>query len=281
MIARIFPRITRATPIDSLAFYDEPGLFLPDISGVHVSVTFKYDMPRAEMLANAWSRIAPVSIGGPATMKRGEQFTPGMYLRPGYVITSRGCYNRCWFCDVWRRDGNVRELEIQDGHNLLDDNLLACSDQHIRDVFAMLSRQNEPVELTGGLEARRLKHWHIDLLTSTRIKQIFFAYDTPDDYEPLVVAAKLLREAGLMQSHKCRCYLLIGHPNDTFADAEKRLMSTIALNFMPMAMLYRNEKGAVDKDWARFQRAWARPSIVGRAMSNTVPDKDKINMVLF
>lgn len=280
VVARVFARRTKATPNDSLAFYDEPGLFAPDVTDVHVSVTFSYDMAKAERLAMAWSRIAPVAIGGPAAMTRGEQFEPGMYLKAGYVITSRGCYNRCWFCSVWKRDGDVRELAIRDGYNVLDDNLLACSKQHIRDVFGMLSRQPEPCEFTGGLEARRLDNWHIDLLLGVRLKQVFFAYDTPDDYEPLVCAAKQLREAGLMRAHKCRCYVLVGYPGDTCCDAEQRLVSTIKLGFMPMAMLYRDNSGVVDRDWSKFQRMWARPVIIGSHMNNHADCSDSNNLIL-
>lgn len=34
--------------------------------------------------------------------------------------------------------------------------------------------------------------------------------------------------------------------------------------FMPYAMLYRDERGKVDRDWARFQREWLRPAIVSK-----------------
>jgi hypothetical protein len=79
-------------------------------------------------------------------------------LKKGYVITSRGCPNRCWFCSVWRREGEViRELPVTDGWNVLDDNLLVCSENHIRAVFAMLARQRRMPLFTGGLEAAWLK----------------------------------------------------------------------------------------------------------------------------
>jgi hypothetical protein len=93
MIARVFPRRTNATPDDAYAFVGEPDFSaLPDdISEVHISVTFTWDLPEAERLAELWSEVAPVSIGGPATGMRGEDFVPGRYLAPGYVITSRGC----------------------------------------------------------------------------------------------------------------------------------------------------------------------------------------------
>lgn len=49
------------------------------------------------------------------------------------------------------------ELPITDGYNVLDDNLLACSEKHIHDVFDMLKRQKEKPIFTGGIEAKILK----------------------------------------------------------------------------------------------------------------------------
>lgn len=267
MIARVFPRRTKATPIDLYSFHTEPGWFIPtDITEVHVSVTFTWDMARAEYLARAWEHIAPVKIGGPGTGMRGEEFEPGRYLKPGYVITSRGCPNKCWFCDVWRREGGIRELPIRPGNNVLDDNLLACSEKHIQAVFKMLKAQKGRKELTGGLEAARLEDWHIDLLVDLKPKQMFFAYDTPDDYEPLIEAGKKLARAGFTaRSKTLRCYVLIGDPNDTFIAAEERLNRTLTAGFIPMAMLYRDKSGEYDFGWRRLQRQWARPATIKAA----------------
>ena len=258
---RVFPRRTKATPDDDHVIVGrEPGLFdRPDT--VHVSCTFTWDLPLAEHLAESWSRIAPTELGGPATGMRGENFKPGMYLRKGYVITSRGCPNRCWFCSVWRREGNeVRELPIRDGYNVLDDNLLACSEGHIRAVFAMLSRQPDKAEFTGGLEAARLQDWHVHLLAYLKPKQMFFAYDTPDDYEPLVEAGRKLLQVYRKSAHVLRAYVLVGYPKDTFEAAEQRLRDTWDAGFFPMAMLWNARERPMG--WKSFQRQWANPWII-------------------
>lgn len=263
-LIRVFPRRTRATPDDELAYVGEPDMFA-EADAVHVSVAFTYDMPKAERLANAWRRVAPVTIGGPATGEPSGMFIPGRYVKPGYVITSRGCPNRCWFCSVWRREqGQVKELAIYDGWNVLDDNLLACSEGHIRAVFAMLRRQKQRIEFTGGLEAKRLQAWHVDLLAGLSPKPaLFFAYDTPDDFEPLRDAARMVFDAGFTsQSHRVRAYVLIGHPRDTMDAAEKRLRDACELGITPMAMLWRDHLGTVGMGWKAFQRRWARPAII-------------------
>jgi len=268
-IARVFPRKTKATPLDEYVFFDSPGMFLPPIDEVHVSVAFTYDLDKAYRLAEQWQHVAPVKIGGPALNEPGGEFVPGRYLKKGYVITSRGCPNRCWFCQVSVREGGtVRELEIKEGNNILDDNLLACSQGHILAVFQMLFQQKygKPM-FTGGLEAARLRDWHVDLLRELRPKEIFFAYDTADDYEPLVAAGKKLLSVGFTTtSHALRCYVLIGYPGDTFDKAEARLTQAIRAGFLPMAMLYRDHKGDRDVEWARFQRFWARPATVNLKM---------------
>jgi len=270
-IIRVFPRLTKATPDDSLVYIGAPDLFATTLQAeeVHISVAFTWDIPLAYQLAEAWQHIAPVRIGGPALGMKGEEFTPGMYLRRGYVITSRGCPNRCWFCSVWRREGKtIREIPIVDGWNVQDDNLLACSEQHIRAVFSMLARQTKRVQFTGGLEAAKLKQWHIDLLVDLKPEQIFLAYDTPDDLEPLQVAGQMLLKAGFTR-RVLRSYVLIGWPKDTFEQAEKRLHQTYKAGFMPMAMLWRNEHGNRSLDWMRFQRQWARPAIIASRMTVT------------
>ena len=232
------------------------------MDAVHISVAWTWDIPEAERLAKQWEHIAPVSIGGPALGMRGEEFTPGMYVRHGYTITSRGCPNRCWFCSVWRREGTLRELPVKDGWNVLDDNLLACSDEHIREVFAMLKRQDRAPEFTGGLEAARLKAWHVEALRELHPKQLFFAYDGPEDRDPLHEAGRLLLNGGFTRSsHALRAYVLIGYPKDTFDNAEDRLRECMDAGFLPMAMLYRDQKGDRDPQWMKLQKTWARPAI--------------------
>jgi len=245
------------------------GGYLPEIDEVHVSCTFTYDRQKAENLAYQWEALGvPVKIGGPACDDHGGEFSPGLYLKRGYVMTSRGCNNNCWFCSVPKREGKIRELPICDGFNVLDSNLLQCSDAHINSVFDMLARQKEKPLFTGGLEARMLKPWHCKRLKEIGTKRAYFAYDTPDDYEPLVVAGRMMLEAGFtVEGHTLCCYCLIGYKGDTFEKAERRLMQAVDAGFVPYAMLYRDEKGIINQNWKRFQREWCRPAIVTSKLS--------------
>jgi len=259
-IIRVFPRRTKLTPDDDLVRFDTPGFF-DEADEVHISVLFTWDILRAEWLAKQWEHVAPIKIGGPAYNKPSGEFVPGKYVKRGGVITSRGCPNKCWFCSVWKREPKLIELPIMEGTNILDDNLLACSEGHVRDVFSMLKRQRGRIEFTGGLEAKILKDWHVHLLADLNPSQMFFAFDTPDDEEPLRVASVMLKEAGFNRQ-KMRCYCLIGYEKDTIESAEKRLRICIELGFFPMAMLWKDKKGKADKKWKKFAREWSRPAII-------------------
>ena len=271
VLARVFPRKTNATPDDEYAFVGLPPVKLPDdITEVHISTTFSFDLDEAERLRESWSKVAPTLIGGPATGQRGEEFVPGKYLREGYVITSRGCNsgNSCWFCKVKDREGPVRELSVKNGANVLDDNLLACSEAHIKKVFHMLEgqkRSGRRTFFTGGLEAAKIKEWHVQLLKRLRPKEIFFGCDTEDKFHHLNEALKLFREAEYLSRNTLRAYVLIGYPWDTLEDAERRLRRVKNIGVCPMAMLYRDLSGTFkepSKDWKRLQRLWARPALI-------------------
>jgi hypothetical protein len=264
-IIRVFITRTNATPDDENVRINAcPGLF-DEAGEVHISVTFTWDMRRADFLEKQWRRVAPVKVGGPATGVPGGDFVPGMYMKRGYVITSRGCPNRCGFCSVPKREGfRLRELPVTDGWIVTDDNLLACSPSHIDAVFEMLKRQPHRPQFVGGLEAKLLTPDMAARLKELNPETMFFAYDTPDDYEPLLEAGKYLRRAGFKKSnHQVRCYVLIGYKNDTFGKAEKRLLQTWEAGFFPFAMLYRDAAGKYETGWKRFQREWANPFITG------------------
>ena len=129
-------------------------------------------------------------------------------------------------------------------------------------VFAMLACQEKGrSQFTGGLEAALLKSWHAELLAELNPEQIFFAYDSPGDRDPLFEAGALLAEYE-MRGNKLRCYVLIGYPGDTLEKAESRLFETIDAGFLPMAMLYKDDSGSSEKQWRRFQKEWARPAII-------------------
>lgn len=77
-------------------------------------------------------------------------------------------------CAVPKREGGqLRELPIADGWNVLDDNLLACSPEHIDEVFTMLARQPQRPHFTGGLEAALITSEIAKRLKELRPRSLF------------------------------------------------------------------------------------------------------------
>lgn len=268
-LIRVFPRKTKASPDDSLAYFGPPDMFA-EADEVHIDVTFTQDIPKAEKLALEWQHVAPVKVGGVAYGDPGHEFVPGRYIKRGYTFTSRGCPRRCWFCSVWKRRGEATPLPVvHEGWNILDDNLLACPDDHVRSVFAMLAKQDRRVMFTGGLEAAALQDFHVDLLASLKPRPVcYFAYDPGDPFETLVNAARRMLAAGWTRAaHRLCSYVLIGYPKDTFELAEGRLKQMLSIGFTPYAMLWEPETPSAEKyrpapEWHAFQRRWIRPAII-------------------
>ena len=199
-IARVFPSKTNMSPTDPLAFFGLPTIeaLAMEIDEVHISVTFTWDLEKADELFEAWQILGvPVYVGGPAFDDRMGDFTPGTYVKPGVVFTSRGCNKECWFCSVPKcSHGVIRELPIYDGYNIADDNILGTSEAHFRSVIEMLRRQKERAVFSGGLEPAFLQKWQADLLRSINPKTMYTAYDTRDDYEAIRQMASIMWEAG-------------------------------------------------------------------------------------
>lgn len=267
---RVFPRKTKWTPTDVLAFVGDPPFpqLLPPEQPVRVSCTFTWDRPEAERLGRAWRLYyTEVKVGGPAYDDPGGEFVPGRFVRHGITFTSRGCIRRCRFCLVPKREGRLRELPIQPGHNIADNNLLACSEAHIHNVFTMLRQQPEPIKFSGGLDARLLDGWHVELLRSIRLKFAWFACDSSADLPNLERAAALLDG---FSREKLRCYVLIGWNGETIRQAEDRLHAVYRLGFLPFAMLYRDASGREtrwgERDWMKLRRTWTHPAAYKAAM---------------
>ena len=70
-LIRVFPRRTKATPDDAMAYVGPPDLFA-QADAVHVSVTFTADKAIAERLAEEWSTAACLEDGKAHGFKNGS-----------------------------------------------------------------------------------------------------------------------------------------------------------------------------------------------------------------
>ncbi len=80
---------------------------------------------------------------GRSGLHAGRRFHSRHVFEKGYVITQEAVQIAVGFAAFQARRRKAAELPITDGNIILDDNLLACSEQHIRAVFEMLGRQKE------------------------------------------------------------------------------------------------------------------------------------------
>jgi hypothetical protein len=264
---RVFARKTSFTPTDDLAFYGPPPLFhLPVKDNVCVSVTFTWDIANGEYLARQWStRFRNVKLGGPAFGDPGGEFVPNRFIKEGVTFTSRGCTKRCPPCLVPIREGKLRELKIQPGYIVQDNNLLACSRGHILEVFDMLSRQTKGAEFKGGLDIDYLKRWHIDLLKSIKVNELWVACDRKEDLKRLDKAADLFGDFSINKKH---CYVLVGKDGETQEEAQDRCIAVYRKGFLPFAQLYRDEQARQSRgEWRNFCYFWTHPGLYKKTIS--------------
>lgn len=258
----MFPIRTSFTPNDDLAFVGYPPMFKPGDrkTPVHVSVVFKWCRDMAEKIAASWrDHYDDVLIGGPAYGDYGSEFTPGMYLKQGCTITSRGCVKHCGWCP--EKDRDLIELDIKPGWIIQDSNLLACSEHHIRAVFDMLRKQNRPAKFCGGLDKHFLKPWHRELFDSIKIDELWFACDVTRDLPWLERAAEILDGIPI---DKLRCYTMIGYDDEpeSLEESARRIERVFELGFLPFCQLYKpdNSVKVYPAEWKELQRKWARPA---------------------
>jgi hypothetical protein len=246
-----------------MAFYEPPGLWVPDHDEVHVSCTFTWDIPEAERLAAEWQFVSKkVKIGGPAFGDQPDEFTPGLYVRQGITFTSRGCPNNCPFCFVPRNEGRLREIAIQQGSIIQDNNFLACSRSHRAKVYEMLKGQGQ-VNFKGGLEAARLTDWDIEEMRGLHIAELWIACDTREAIPRATRTIMRLRAAGFKQ-YQIRCYVLIG---DDMNENQARLEAVFEAGALPFAQLFQDEdRRKYSKKWEDFARLWSRPALYKTAM---------------
>lgn len=265
---RVFPRKTKASPTDELAFFGPPGLFKLQADRVMVSCTFTADRTRAERLAEDWRRAGyrDVRCGGPAYGDPGGDFEPNLFLGPGRVITSRGCTHHCPFCLAWRREGPIRPTAIREGNILLDNNIFANPRPHVEAVFCMLSHQHR-VELSGGIEAALVNDFAISQLQRAPIRQMFLAYDMPHQDRPVRAALARLTAAHFRR-RQLRVYVLAGFfPDDTSAKARHRCEQVLEWGGLPFLMLYQPDADspkAYSDDWRKLAREFTRPAAMLR-----------------
>lgn len=267
---RVFARKTNFTPRDDLAFYTKPPLFIRNWKKstlVAVSATFTWDIEKAYDFARAWLlHFDNVQIGGPAFGDIGHSFIPGRFVKEGVTFTSRGCPKKCPWCLVPQREGKLREINIEPGYIVQDNNLLACSRGHIEKVFKMLAGQRRGIQFKGGLDIDFLKPWHIELLKKIKVAELWVACDRPKDLDRLDKAVDLFGDFSI---EKKRCYVLVGYHGEKQSEAQTRCVAVLKKGFMPYVQLYRGLNADPSRgEWHDFCYFWIRPGLYRKKFRN-------------
>ncbi len=265
-IIRVFPRRTSLTPGDGLVFIGAPPELPPPPAAdeVHVSVTFTWDMEEGRRLAEAWRQYHPcVSLGGPAFGSPCAESPPGRYLRPGVMVTSRGCNYHCPWCLVPVREGRLRPVQWRPGSIVQDNNLLQNDRAHVAAVLDSI-RHIGRIEFTGGLDARLLTTEHADAIRALRLRHLFLACDAESALAPL---RRAVRRLDGLDRWQIRCYVLLAYGGQTFSDAVGILEDVWGAGAMPYAILYQPPDGWIDydADWRHLATAWCRPALMAAA----------------
>ena len=123
----------------------------------------------------------------------------------GYI--TRGCPNRCRWCVVPEKEGDIRPyadwrgIVRQDTNKLvlMDNNILAC--EYGIQQLAELSQTDYRLDLNQGMDARLVDERIADIIARLKwIKYIRFSCDQISQIEAIEKAAALLEQRGLKPS---------------------------------------------------------------------------------
>ncbi|MFQ7503934.1 MAG: hypothetical protein ACLRMJ_14165 [Alistipes finegoldii] len=165
-------------------------------------------------------------------------------VKEAYGFLTRGCVNRCPWCVVPHKEGEVRAHadieEFLDGHKhavLLDNNVLA-SEWGLMQIEKIV-RMGIRVDFNQGLDARRIARTPEIAALLARVKWIRFlrmAYDSRAMQDDVHKAIELLRKHGV-PARRLFFYVLI---RDDTEDALGRIRELKALGCQPFAQPYRD-----------------------------------------
>ncbi|MCL2675548.1 MAG: hypothetical protein FWE84_03040 [Firmicutes bacterium] len=166
-------------------------------------------------------------------------------------------------------EGRLKELLIESGNIIQDNNFLQTSKTHQSKVFEMLKGQ-KAICFKGGLEANLITTDFAEQINGlyyikggkkvSRVAELWLACDTDGAIPHFKRAVAALKRTGFTR-YKIKCYVLIG---DDMDKNEVRLREIYNEGVMPFAQLYQpidaEKKKEYSTDWKAFHRMWSRPA---------------------
>lgn len=183
-----------------------------------------------------------------------------------YGFLTRGCPRGCGFCIVASKEGRrsrkVADLsEFWRGQKnivLLDPNLLACDDH--MDLLQQLSKSKAYVDFSQGLDIRLTNERNIDIINRTKVKEIHFAWDNPEDDLRPFFKKYALQAKHKPHGHYGTVYCLVNHSSAIEQDLY-RIYTLRDMGYDPYVMIYDKEKLPQRHPVRRLQR-WCNNKII-------------------
>ena len=183
----------------------------------------------------------------------------------GYI--TRGCPNKCGWCVVPAKEGDIRpyagwqDIVRPDSNKLvlMDNNILAC--EYGLEQLAELSRTHYRLDLNQGMDARLVNERIADIIAGIRwIRFIRFSCDQTAQIDAILNAAALLAERGI-KPYRLFVYLLV---TKDIEDAAYRVDMLKQLKGIDLyAQAERNEAQGVTPNAAQLE--FSRRYIYGRS----------------
>lgn len=244
----------------------------------YLSVIFTWDL--LGMILDAkllLQKGIEIEIGGPAASAMAEvvekelgvkpfigidprfEFTPGKNYKA--VFTSRGCPRGCPFCIVPILEGKkiieYDDFSIPVGKNpyICDNNIILTSWEHQKMVVEKV-KDIRNLDFNSGFDDRIFMNdpeKYYNLYSQTHLEAWRFAYDKPEQRDPIKACADFLHEKGV-NYRNIIVFCLIGYPGQSFDECQEKLQYLVDIGtspypqrYRPLDILSRNE---YDPGWA-------------------------------
>lgn len=189
---------------------------------------------------------------------------PAIDSRTSYGFLTRGCPNRCKWCIVPQKEGNIRPyMDIDDitmngtrSYVVLMDNNVLASNYGLSQIEKIVYRKYH-VDFNQGLDARLVTDDIAKLLAKVKwIKRIRFGCDTPAQIGECERATALIDRYGYKGEYFFYCILL-----DDFLESFNRInyWRNKGRRFLPHAQPFRdvNTTNQIIPQWQKDLAGWA------------------------
>lgn len=175
----------------------------------------------------------------------------------GYI--TRGCPNKCRWCIVPQKEGNIKpyrtwqELVRPDSDKLvlMDNNILSC-EYGIQQLESLIDSRHK-IDLNQGMDARLVTDRIASILARLKwIKYIRFSCDTTGQIKAIENAIKLLKKYGV-KPYRVFIYLLVTSDIDNAVERVERLKKLGSLTIYAQAE--RNERLGIMPNKLQFEFA--------------------------